>query len=54
MAGFDDTVNGYDLTTGVVIGAGALMAWPVVSPIRGRRSDRNSSGEFRRAPQTSG
>jgi hypothetical protein len=33
VALFDDILNGGNLVTGVVVGAGALIAWPVVSPI---------------------
>jgi hypothetical protein len=35
VALFDDILKGGNLITGVVVGAGALIAWPVVSPIRG-------------------
>jgi hypothetical protein len=33
MALLDDILNGGNLTTGLVIGAGALIAWPLISPI---------------------
>jgi len=33
MALFDDIVNGGNLTTGLVIGAGMLIAWPLISPV---------------------
>ena len=32
MALFDDIVNGGNLVTGLGIGAGALMIWPLVRP----------------------
>ena len=33
MALLDDLLNGGNITTGLVIGAGALIAWPVISPL---------------------
>jgi hypothetical protein len=33
VALFDHILKGGNLVTGVVVGAGALIAWPVVSPI---------------------
>jgi hypothetical protein len=33
MALLDDILNGGNLTTGLVIGAGVLIAWPLVGPI---------------------
>jgi hypothetical protein len=33
MALFDDILNGGNLATGVLVGVGALIAWPLLSPI---------------------
>ena len=33
MALFDDIVSGGNLVTGLAIGAGALIIWPLVRPI---------------------
>jgi hypothetical protein len=33
MALFDDILNGGNLVTGVLVGVGALVAWPLISPI---------------------
>jgi hypothetical protein len=33
MALFDDIVNGGNLVTGLAIGAGALIIWPLLRPI---------------------
>ena len=33
MALFEDILNGGNLVTGLAIGAGALIAWPLVSPL---------------------
>jgi len=33
MALLDDILNGGNFTTGLVVGAGALIAWPLISPI---------------------
>jgi len=33
MALFDDILNGGNLVTGLVVGVGALIAWPLISPI---------------------
>ena len=33
MALLDDVLTGGNLTTGVVVGAGALIAWPFIAPI---------------------
>ena len=33
MALLDDVLNGGNFTTGLVVGAGALIAWPLLSPI---------------------
>jgi hypothetical protein len=33
MALFDDIVNGGNLWTGLAIGAGALIVWPLVGPV---------------------
>jgi hypothetical protein len=33
MALLDDIVNGGNITTGLLVGAGALIAWPLISPI---------------------
>ena len=33
MALFDDIVNGGNVVTGVLVGVGALVAWPLISPI---------------------
>ena len=33
MALFDDIVGGSNITTGLVVGIGALIAWPLISPI---------------------
>jgi hypothetical protein len=33
MALLDDVVNGGNLTTGLLVGAGALVAWPLLKPI---------------------
>jgi hypothetical protein len=32
MALFDDILNGGNLVTGLAIGAGALIAWPLINP----------------------
>ena len=32
MALFDDIVNGGNLWTGLAIGAGALIVWPLIGP----------------------
>ena len=33
MALLDDVLNGSNVTTGLVVGAGAFIAWPLISPI---------------------
>jgi hypothetical protein len=33
MALLDDILNGGNLVTGVVVGASALIAWPLISPL---------------------
>jgi hypothetical protein len=33
VALFEDILNGGNLVTGIAIGAGALVAWPLVSPL---------------------
>jgi hypothetical protein len=33
MALFDDILNGGNLVTGLAIGAGALIAWPLIAPV---------------------
>jgi hypothetical protein len=33
MALLDDIVNGGNLVTGLVVGAGALIVWPLIGPI---------------------
>jgi len=33
MALLDDVLNGGNITTGLVIGAGALIAWPLIGPL---------------------
>ena len=33
MALFDDIVNGGNLWTGLAIGAGALIVWPLIGPV---------------------
>jgi len=33
MALFDDILNGGNLGTGLLVGVGALIAWPLISPI---------------------
>jgi hypothetical protein len=33
MALFDDILNGGNVVTGVLVGVGALVAWPLISPI---------------------
>jgi uncharacterized protein DUF5132 len=33
MALLDDIVNGGNITTGLLVGAGALIAWPLINPI---------------------
>ena len=33
VALFDDTLKGGNLMTGLAIGVGALLAWPLISPI---------------------
>jgi hypothetical protein len=32
MALFDDVLNGGNLVTGLVVGAGALIVWPLIGP----------------------
>jgi len=34
LALLDDIVNGGNLATGLVVGVGALVAWPLISPAR--------------------
>jgi len=33
MALLDDIVSGGNITTGLLVGAGALIAWPLIGPI---------------------
>ena len=33
MALLDDVLNGGNITTGLVIGAGALIVWPLIGPL---------------------
>jgi len=33
MALLDDVLNGGNLMTGIAVGVGALIAWPLISPI---------------------
>jgi Protein of unknown function (DUF5132) len=33
MAVLDDVLNGRNVTTGLLVGVGALIAWPLISPI---------------------
>jgi hypothetical protein len=33
MALLDDVLNGGNLTTGLAIGVGALIAWPLIGPV---------------------